>query len=112
MPRAFPSRGRNSEYGKLEPTMSRVSHSIIRSQLGLVPRRPIEPVTNGRSSGTTALPSSALAIPAPSRSATSSTSSEAPSAPAPTSMATFLPALRTSAAFLRSSSVGTTRGAL
>ena len=40
------------------------------SQLGLVPSRPMVPVTNGRSSGTAALPSSALATPAPSRSAT------------------------------------------
>ena len=57
-----------------------------------------DPVTKGRSSGTTALPSSALATPACSRSATAITSSVASSAPAPTSMATFLPLLRTSAA--------------
>ena len=73
-PRACPSSGRNSEYGKLEPTMSSVSHPVIRSQLGLVPRSPIEPVTHGRSSGSAALPSSALATPAPSSSATSITS--------------------------------------
>ncbi len=36
------------------------------SQLGLVPSRPMLPVQNGTSSGTAALPSSALAIPAPS----------------------------------------------
>ena len=42
-PRAWPSSGRNSEYGKLEPTISSVSHSCIRSQLGFVPSRPIEP---------------------------------------------------------------------
>ena len=46
--------------------MSRVSAPCIMSQLGLVPNRPIEPVQNGTSSGTAALPSSALATPAPS----------------------------------------------
>ena len=54
-----------------EPTISSVSQFVIMSQLGFVPSRPIEPVTNGKLSGTTALPSSALAMPAPSRSATS-----------------------------------------
>ena len=38
-----------------------MSHSVISSSLGSVPSSPIEPVTHGRSSGTTALPSSALA---------------------------------------------------
>ena len=66
-PRALPSSGRNSEYGKLEPTISSVSQPLISSQLGRVPSRPIEPVTNGTSSGTTARPSSAFATPAPSR---------------------------------------------
>ena len=109
-PRALPSSGRNSEYGKLEPTISSVSQPIIRSQLGRVPSRPIEPVTNGRSSGTAALPSSAFATPAPSVSATSTTSSAAPSAPAPTSIATFSPSLRMSAARCRSVPDGTTTG--
>ena len=92
--------------------MSSVSHSIMRSQLGLVPRRPIDPVTHGSASGSTALPSSALATPAPRRSAISATSFDARSAPAPTSMATRLPALSTSAARLRSRSCGTTRGSV
>ena len=35
-----------------------------------MPSRPIEPVTHGRSSDSTSLPSSAFAAPAPSRSAT------------------------------------------
>jgi hypothetical protein len=42
---------------------------VISSQLGLVPRKPTEPVTQGSSSGKTALPNSAFATPAPSRSA-------------------------------------------
>ena len=46
-PRACPGFGRNSLYGKLLPIISNVSQSIIRSQLGLVPSRPIEPVTSG-----------------------------------------------------------------
>ena len=33
-PRAWPSSGRNSEYGKLEPTISSVSQPFISSQLG------------------------------------------------------------------------------
>ena len=109
-PRALPSSGRNSEYGKLEPTMSSVSQPIIMSQLGLVPRRPIDPVTNGSSSGTAALPSSAFATPAPSVSATSTTSAPAPRAPAPTSIATFSPSFRMSAARCRSAADGTMTG--
>ena len=53
------------------PTMSSVSQPSIMSAEGLVPSRPIEPVTKGRSSGSAARPLSALATPAPSRSATS-----------------------------------------
>jgi hypothetical protein len=45
--------------------MRRVSHSSIRSQDGLVPRSPMDPVTKGRSSGTAAFPSSAFATPHP-----------------------------------------------
>ena len=82
--------------------MSSVSQPCISSQLGRVPSSPIEPVTKGRSSGSAALPSSALATPAPSSSAISITSSVACSAPAPTSIATRSPAFSTSAA--RSSS--------
>ncbi len=78
--------------------MSSVSQSCISSQDGLVPSRPSEPVTHGRSSGTAALPSSALAQPACSLSATAITSSVASSAPAPTSIATFLPEFRIAAA--------------
>ena len=59
-PRAWPSSGRNSEYGKLDPTINSVSQPIIMSQLGLVPSRPIEPVTHGRSSGSAALPEQRL----------------------------------------------------
>jgi hypothetical protein len=110
-PRALSSSGRNSEYGKLDPIMNSVSHSAINSQLGFVPSRPIDPVTQGRSSGSTALPSSAFATPAPSRSATCATSSDAPSAPWPTSIATFAPAFSTSAARRSPSSNGVTRGA-
>src|SRR3569833_1994519 len=64
----------------------------------------MEPVTNGSSSGNTALPSSASAMPAPSKPATSITSSAAPIAPAPISMATRRPSFSTAAA--RSRSVG------
>ena len=81
------------------------------SQLGFVPSRPMAPVTYGRSSGSTALPSSALATPAPQLVGDSrGPRRRACSAPAPTSMATFSPALRTSAARRSSSSGGTTRG--
>ncbi len=111
-PRAWPSFGRNSEYGNPEPIISNVSQSLISSQLGLVPSRPMEPVTQGRSSGSAALPSSALATPAPSFSAIAITSSVACSAPAPTRIATFLPAFSTSAACRRSCCCGTTVGAL
>ena len=111
-PRAFPSSGRNSEYGKPEPTIRSVSQPCIRSQLGRVPSSPIDPVTKGRSSGTAALPRSALATPAPSISATSMTSCAAFRAPAPTSIATRSPALSTSAARCSSCSPGTTRGGL
>ena len=41
--------------------MSSVSHSFIMSKLACVPSHPTDPVTNGRSSGTAALPSSAFA---------------------------------------------------
>src|SRR4029450_7074072 len=74
--------------------MSKGSHSFINVQLGFVPSRPMEPVTNGRSSGTTVRPSSALATPAPRSSAAWITSSRAPSAPCATSIATFSPWLR------------------
>jgi hypothetical protein len=68
----------------------------------------MDPVQNGTSSGTTALPSRALAMPAPSRSAVAITSSVAPSAPAPTSIATRSPALSTVAARRSAASSGTT----
>ena len=108
--RAWPGSGSHSAYGKPVPTISSVSQSSIMSALGFVPSRPIAPVTNGRSSGTTARPLSALATPAPSASATATTSAVAPLAPWPTSMATRSPALRTSAAAARSSSRGTITG--
>src|SRR3712207_1185917 len=65
---------------------------------GLVPRSPIEPVTNGRSSGSAALPLRAFATPQPRMSAASLTSSAAPNTPAPISMATLSPLFSTSAA--------------
>ncbi len=58
----------------------------------------MEPVTHGRVSGNTSLPSNAFATPAPSRSATSVSSATQPRAPCPTSIATFPPALSRSAA--------------
>ena len=102
--------GRNSDQGKPVPTISKVSQPVIRSELGLVPSRPMQPVTNGRSSGSTDLPSKALATPAPSISAISTTSSAAPNAPAPIRIATFLPAFSTSAALRKSASDGTSAG--
>jgi hypothetical protein len=90
--------------------MRSVSQPCIMSSEGFVPSRPIEPVTYGTSSGTTARPLSAFAMPAPSSSATASTSSVAFLAPRPTSIATRSPAFRTSAARRRSSSRGTTTG--
>ena len=109
-PRALPGFGRNSEYGNDEPTISSVSHSFISVQLGFVPSRPMEPVQYGSVSSRTVLPRSAFATAAPSFSATSITSSCAPSAPWPTSIATFVPAFRISAALCRSCGRGTTRG--
>ena len=62
--RAWPVLGRNSAQGKPVPIISRVSQSSIMSDEGLVPNRPMVPVTQGRVSGSTALPSRALAAPA------------------------------------------------
>ena len=70
----------------------------------------MEPVTKGRSSGSAALPRSALATPQPRMSATAITSSIARKVPAPMSMATFVPAFSTSAALRKSASSGTIRG--
>jgi hypothetical protein len=86
------------------PTISNVSQPCISSQLGRVPSRPIDPVTNGRSSGSAALPSKAFAAPAPNTSQASISSRLAPRPPAPISSATREPALSSSAA--RSSSAG------
>ena len=44
-PRACPGSGSHSEYGKLDPIMRKVSQAWIMSLDGLVPSRPIEPVT-------------------------------------------------------------------
>ncbi len=107
-PRAAPNFGRNCEYGKFEPTMSNRSQSRMSSYEGRVPSRPIDPVTYGRSSGSTSLPSNAFATPAPSRSATSRSSVAAPRAPWPTRIATFEPEFSTSAARRTSSLAGTT----
>ena len=99
-------------YGKLEPMVSRVSQPIIILYDAVVPSRPIEPVTHGRSSGSTSLPSSALAAPAPSRSATWLISSTQPRAPWPTSSATLLPPLRISAACRSASGAGVAVGSV
>ena len=56
-------------YGYDVPTISRVSHSSSASCDGSVPSSPMPPVVYGLSSGTAALPSSALTIGAPSVSA-------------------------------------------
>ena len=92
--RTLPGSGRCLVYGKLVPTMNRVSISSIRSSDGLVPSRPIPPVVYGESSGTVALPDSVLTIGAPSVSATASSSSRACSAPAPARIAIFLPVVQ------------------
>jgi hypothetical protein len=60
----------------------------------------------GLSSGTQALPSKALMMGAPSVSASWISSSVQSSAPRPARIAIFLPALRTSAAFMMSMSAG------
>ena len=65
------------------------------------------PVVSGCVSGTTALPSNALTIGAPSRSALRSSSSRAPSAPAPASIAGRRAALSSSAAWATVSGGGT-----
>jgi hypothetical protein len=108
-PRALPSSGSHSAYGKLLPIMKNVSQFITISSLGMEPSRPIGPVTNGRSSGSTWRPSSALATPAPSSSAASA---RAPAAPCPIRMATLLPSLRISAALASSPSSGSILGLL
>ncbi len=104
--RALPGSGMNLVYGKLVPTMNRVSRSSISSSDGAVPSRPIPPVVYGESSGTVALPDSVLMIGAPSVSATASNCSRACRAPAPARIATFSPAFSTSASRCRSSSLG------
>ena len=68
------------DVGEDVPTMSSVSQASSASWEGFVPSRPIPPVVYGLSSGTAALPSSALMIGAPSFSATCSSSSVAPHA--------------------------------
>ena len=64
------------------------------------------PVTYGKVSGSTSIPSSALATPAWSVPAIRSTSARAPRAPWPTRTATFFPAHSTSAARSSACSVG------
>ena len=109
-PRACPGSGSHSEYGKPEPIISSVSQPCIIASLGFVPSRPIEPVTKDRSSGSTSRPLSALATPAPRRTASSSTSAAASRAPCPIRIATRSPRLSTSAARTRSACCGITRG--
>jgi hypothetical protein len=77
-----------------------------------VPSSPMEPVTQGRVSGSTALPRSAFAAPASRRSAMAMTCADAPRAPSPTRIATRLPLLRTLAAASRSVRWGTINGGL
>ena len=74
---------------------------------GRVPSTPMQPVVNGWSSGTAALPGRDLTTGPATASATASSSSRASSAPAPTSRATRPPWLSTSAARCRSASGGT-----
>ena len=74
--------------------MSTASQFFIAHDDGAVPRWPMPPVVKGESSASTALPSSALATGAPSRSATSVTSARAFRAPCPTRMATLSPAVQ------------------
>ena len=106
--RAAPSLGRNSDQGKPVPIISKVSQPFIRSELGLVPSRPIAPVTNGRSSGSTDFAEQRLGDAGAERSRRPAmTSSAASAAPAPIRIATFSPALSTSAALRRSASAGT-----
>ncbi len=98
-------------YGKLVPTMNRVSISSIRSSDGLVPSSPIPPVVYGESSGTVAFPGSVLTISAPSASATASSSSRACSAPAPARIAILRPSFREPASRWSSSAAGMPGGA-
>ncbi len=86
--------------------MKKVSQSFMASCDGAVPSSPMPPVAYGLSSGNTALPSRALATGAASFSAACVTASRACKAPRPVRMATFLPALRMSAAFCSSSRDG------
>ena len=65
--------------------LHRTSVHCVPPCVGLVPNRPMPPVTLGRLSGNTGLPSRAFAIPAPSTSATATTRSAAPDAPVPSS---------------------------
>ena len=81
-------------YGNDVPIINNVSASLIASLDGSVPSKPIPPMLYGLSSGTTALPKSALTIGAPNFSATATTSSPAPSAPCPTSITTLFPEFR------------------
>ena len=93
-PRAWPSSGRNSEYGKLEPTISSVSQPIIMSQLGFVPEQADRAGDERQVVGHDRLAEQRLRDAGAEQSATAITSSAAPSAPAPTSIATFSPAFR------------------
>ena len=71
--------------------VSSVSQSIIIWYDAVVPSSPIDPVTHGRSSESTSLPSSAFAAPAPSRSATCVSSASAPPRALPDEQRHLLP---------------------
>src|ERR1700735_974593 len=96
----------------VEPRISTVSQFCITHDDGAVPRSPIPPVVNGLSSGSTALPSSALATGAPRKSASWVTSLRAERAPCPARIATRDPALRTAAAAFTWSDGGADNGGL
>ena len=98
--------GTLAAHGKLVPTSSRVSAPSRASSDGRVPSTPMQPVVEGWSSGTAALPGRDLTTGAATASATASSSSRASSPPAPTSRATRAPWLSTPAARSRSASGG------
>src|SRR3954454_19869352 len=102
--------GYQRSYGKLDPTIKRLSHPSIATSEGRVPSRPMPPVVYGESSGTQALPSSGLMIGPASTSATFSSSSVAPRAPEPARIAVFLAPLSSAAADSSVSRWGTTIG--
>ena len=98
-PRAWPSFGQELRVGEARADHQQrvAARSSSRSSASCRAGRSSRSRTAGRRAAT-ALPSSAFATPAPSVSATSTPRRSRRSAPAPTSIATFSPALRISAA--------------